>query len=220
MTTFEPLEHQKTPTAAFTQIRDAILNGSLPPGTQLREAHIANEMKISRSPIREALSRLEEEGLVEKVAFRGAFVASVSPTTIAEIGAIRVLVEPQVVVLALEGMGRSDWKILDQLIAKFAKATDRRNGAAQVETHLAFHRFFYERCGNRELFNMWSGWESKLRLFYILDHDAFPDPHDVLGVHGDLIEDFKSGDRERIRTAVTHHVHGAIGTEVDDKRTV
>jgi DNA-binding GntR family transcriptional regulator len=216
VTTFEPLEHQKTPTAAFTQIRDAILSGALPPGTQLREAHIANEMKISRSPIREALSRLEEEGLVEKIAFRGAFVASVSPDTIAEIGAIRVLIEPYAVDLALERLTAADWKQLEQMIAKFAKATERRNGAAQIEAHLAFHRFFYERCGNRELLSMWSGWESKLRLFYIIDHDAFPDPHDVVGVHGELVDTFRSGDAEKIKSAVVHHIHGAVGTEVND----
>jgi DNA-binding GntR family transcriptional regulator len=220
VTSFEPLEHQKTPTAAFTQIRDAILSGELPPGTQLREAHIASEMKISRSPIREALSRLEEEGLVEKIAFRGAFVASVSPTTIAEIGAIRVLVEPYAVDAALENFTASDWKMLEQVISKFAKASDRRSGAAQIEAHLAFHRFFYERCGNAQLLGMWSGWESKLKLFYIVDHDvSFPNPHDVVGVHGELVDVFRSGDVEKIKSAVIHHIHGAPGAEVDDKHT-
>ena len=83
MATFAPLKHQKAPTAVLGQIRQAILSGALPAGSQLREAHIASEMGISRSPVREALSRLEEEGLVEKVPFKGAFVASVSPATVA-----------------------------------------------------------------------------------------------------------------------------------------
>src|ERR1700755_86071 len=93
----DPLEHQKAPTAVLAQIRQAILSGDLPAGSQLREAHIAEEMGISRSPVREALSRLEEEGLVEKVPFKGAYVASVSPETIAEIAAIRTLIEPYAV---------------------------------------------------------------------------------------------------------------------------
>ena len=64
MATFAPLKHQKAPTVVLGQIRQAILSGALPAGSQLREAHIASEMGISRSPVREALSRLEEEGLV------------------------------------------------------------------------------------------------------------------------------------------------------------
>ncbi|WP_018599968.1 GntR family transcriptional regulator [Mycobacterium sp. 155] len=220
MTTFEPLQHQKTPSAAFIQIREAILTGALPPGTQLREAHIATEMKISRSPVREALSRLEEEGLVEKVAFRGAFVASVSPVTVAEIAQIRVLVEPYVVNLALAGLSASDWKILEGLVAKLDRATDQNNKAAQIETHLAFHRFFYERCGNAQLLALWMSWESKLKLFLILDHEAFADIHGVAAVHTELCEIFRSGDRDRILSAVAHHIHDAPGTEVSDGHAV
>jgi DNA-binding GntR family transcriptional regulator len=216
VTTFEPLEHQKAPTAAFTQIREAILTGALPPGTQLREAHIATEMKISRSPVREALSRLEEEGLVEKVAFRGAFVASVSPATIAEIAQIRVLVEPFAVDMALAQLATADWKTLEGLINKLSKAADRKNMANQIENHLAFHRFFYERCGNAQLLALWMSWESKLKLFLILDHEAFADVHGVVSVHTELIEVFRSGDRDRISSAVSHHIHGAPGTEVAD----
>lgn len=219
MVTFEPVEHQKAPAAVFNRIRDAILSGTLPSGTQLPAARIAEEMKISRSPVHEAISRLAEEGLVEKVAFRGAYVASVSPATIAEIASIRVLVEPHVIDLALARLKAGDWRVLEQVIAKLAKATDRRNGTGQIEEHLAFHRFFYERCGNQELLAMWVGWESKLQLFYVIDHDAFVDPRDVVAVHDDLVATFRSGDPERIRSAVIHHIHGAPGTEAYDTET-
>jgi DNA-binding GntR family transcriptional regulator len=213
--TFAPLEHQKAPTAVLQQIRHAILAGDLKPGSQLREAHIAEEMGISRSPVREALSRLEEEGLVEKVPFKGAFVASVSPTTIAEIAGIRTQVEPYAVALALPKMTDADWKALRRTLDQLNRATGRDVGS-EIERHLAFHRFFYERANNQTLLQMWRDWESKLRLFFIMDHEAFKSSRDVAGVHEELIEIIQAGDPDAIRVAFTHHVHGAPGVEAGD----
>ena len=67
-----------TPEGVYRVLRVAILDGSVPPCGQLRKTHIAADLGISRSPLREALTRLEEEGMVVKIPFRGAFVAQVS----------------------------------------------------------------------------------------------------------------------------------------------
>jgi DNA-binding GntR family transcriptional regulator len=214
--TFAPLEHQKAPTAVLAQIRQAILSGELKAGSQLREAHIAEEMGISRSPIREALSRLEEEGLVEKVAFKGAFVASVSPATIAEIAGIRTQLEPYAVSLTVPRLTDADWKSLQRILDQFQRAAAGHDQVVEIEKHLAFHRFFYEHSGNKTLLAMWQDWESKLRLFFIVDHEAFQNARDVAGVHEELMDIIKSGDHERIRDAFTHHVHDAPGTEAGD----
>jgi DNA-binding GntR family transcriptional regulator len=213
--TFTPLKHQKAPVAVLAQIRQAILSGTLPAGSQLREAHIAEEMGLSRSPIREALSRLEEEGLVEKVPFKGAFVASVSPESVAEVAALRALVEPYAVSAAIPTLKESDWKSLQRLIDQLDRAAGN-DPTTEIEKHLAFHRYFYERCGNAALLSIWRDWESKLKLFFILDHEAFQNSHDVAGVHQELLAVIKAGDQDEIRTAFAHHVHDAPGIEVGD----
>lgn len=213
MATFTPLAHQKAPTAVLAQIRRAILSGDLPAGSQLREAHIAEEMKISRSPVREALSRLEEEGLVVKVPFKGAYVASVSPESIAEIAAIRTIVEPYAVTQALPRLGDADWKQLRKLLKQLDSASGRDLVSA-IEKHLAFHRYFYEKSGNATLLALWQDWELKLRLFFIFDHEAFQSAQDVAGVHEELVTVIESGDHDRIREAFGHHVHFAPGIEV------
>jgi DNA-binding GntR family transcriptional regulator len=213
--TFTPLAHQKAPTAVVAQIRLAILSGELPAGSQLREAHIAEEMGISRSPVREALSRLEEEGLVEKVPFKGAYVASVSAETMAEIAAIRTLIEPYAVTQALPRLGDADWKQLRKLLDQLERASGRDLVSA-IEKHLAFHRYFYEKSGNATLLALWRDWELKLRLFFIFDHEAFQSAQDVAGVHKELIAVIETGDHDRIREAFGHHVHFAPGIEVGD----
>lgn len=214
MATFAPLEHQKAPTAVLQQIRQAILSGDLKAGAQLREAHIAEEMGISRSPVREALGRLEEEGLVEKVPFKGAFVASVSPTTIDEIAGIRTQVEPYAVTLALGRLTTADWKSLERTLKELGQSG--LDVATQIDKHLAFHRFFYERSGNGMLHSMWGDWEAKLRLFFIMDHEAFESSRDIAGTHEDLIEVIRAGDPDAIRKAFSHHVHNAPGSEAGD----
>ncbi|MFC9549969.1 GntR family transcriptional regulator [Rhodococcus sp. NPDC056960] len=213
MSVFVPLGHQKNATAAYLQIRAAILDGTLPTGSQLREAHIATDMGISRSPLREALSRLEEEGLVEKVAFKGAFVSAVPPETIAEIAAVRVVVEPYVIEQALPRLEPQHWQEVVDILTRLNQATADGDASAQIESHLAFHGYFYEKCGNNLLAGLWRTWESRLRLFFVADHSAFLDPRDVSGVHEELVEIIRRGDIDEIRTALRHHIHESPGVE-------
>jgi DNA-binding GntR family transcriptional regulator len=91
-----------------------------------------------------------------------------------------------------------------------------RDSAAEIEKHLAFHWFFYAHSGNQTLLAKWIDWEAKLRLFFIADHAAFENSRDVAGVHEELINVIRDGDADRIRTAFSHHVHNAPGTEAGD----
>jgi DNA-binding GntR family transcriptional regulator len=210
---FEPLKQQTTPIAVHERLRRAILDGELPSGTQLREAHIAAEFQISRSPIREALGRLVEEGLVERVAFRGHFVARVSSEKIAEIAQFRVLVEPWVVTQARTAVLTAHQSEFRSRIERLDRATKGRDEPGMIDAHLSLHGLFYELCGNELIRQQWSVWESQLRLFFVADHRAFDLPEDVAHAHDRLVELIQDGTDDQICEAVRHHVHGAPGTE-------
>src|SRR5580704_18148522 len=81
----------------FEALREAINSGDLAEGETLRQDQIARLFNVSRIPVREALTRLEEHGLVETQRYRGAVVTSLSPKEIAEIFEFRALLEPQVI---------------------------------------------------------------------------------------------------------------------------
>jgi DNA-binding GntR family transcriptional regulator len=213
---FQPLEQRTTPSAVYEEIRRAILDGQLTAGSQLREAHIARDMGISRSPLREALGRLEEEGLVEKVPFRGAFVAQVRPETVKEIATLRLLVEPYTIQTAAPRLLGENRPQLDQALAALRAAARSKVPAEIIEAHLSFHRLFYALSGNDLLLELWTGWESKLRLFLIADHQVFSDPEDLPRVHEELVEIIRGGDHAAIFEAVRHHVHVAPGVEASD----
>ena len=210
---FEPLRQQTTPAAVHERLRRAILNGQLPAGSQLREAHIAKDLGISRSPIREALSRLEEEGLVDRIAFRGSFVATVSPEKIAEIAQTRVLVEPWVVAQSRPAILDSHKAEFEARVTRLERATAGNDEPEMIDAHLSLHGLFYELCGNAVIAQMWSVWQSQLRLFFCADHRAFDSPEDVAHAHDHLVDLVLHGSDDDLADAVRHHVHAAPGEE-------
>lgn len=217
---FGPIDQRTTPESVHRVLRDAILNGTIPPGGQLREEHIANDMGISRSPLREALTKLEEEGLVVKVPFRGAFVAEVSAELLADIAAVRYHVEPFAAELAEEALRGSERKRLMETIRALHRATRANDIAASIDAHMQFHRLFYECSNNSVLLGLWNGWESKLRLFLTADHQSYSDLEEIATEHERLADMVLAGDMEEFRHELGHHIHSAPGASIEDQGSV
>jgi DNA-binding GntR family transcriptional regulator len=199
-----------TPDGVYRLLRTAILDGSVPPGGQLRETHIAADLGISRSPLREALTRLEEEGLVVKIPFRGSFVVEVSAREVAEIASIRILVEPYAAELSAPTLRGPERRRLKQTIEELYRATDTNDIPASIDAHLRFHRLFYEFSGNSALQSLWNGWETKLRLYLAVDHRTYSDLHDIAVEHEKLAELALQDDIDGFRQELTAQFHDAL----------
>jgi DNA-binding GntR family transcriptional regulator len=194
----------------YRVLRAAILDGRVTQGSQLREAHIAADLGISRSPLREALTRLEEEGLVVKLPFRGAFVAVVSDEDIAEIASIRLLVEPYAGDLALEALRGDGRSTLMEAVEALRAAADRSDIPASIDAHLQFHRFFYDLSGHGVLRGLWNGWETKLRMYLTVDHRTYNDLADLAAEHQRLADAALGGDMELFRRELAQHFQSAL----------
>lgn len=203
---FQPLRQQTTPEAAVVALREAILSGALQQGSPLREVRIAAEMGISRAPLREALRKLEEDGLVVKIPFRGSFVAEVSEDTINEIVSLRIRLEPYAVERALPALlGSEAWRLAEATEALERTVKDG-DVVASLETHLALHRLFYELAEHKWLLRLWDEWESQLRLFLGVDHSAFGHLDRIHQDHLRLDALIKAGDMEAITADLTEHI--------------
>ncbi|HCB02694.1 MAG TPA: GntR family transcriptional regulator [Nocardioides sp.] len=211
-----PLDQRTTPDGVHRVMREAILNGTFAPGAQLREAHLAADLGISRAPLREAFSRLEEEGLVERVAFRGAFVAQVSLQTIEEIAVLRYLVEPYAAEQTAARLGDEMPGMVQDRVQALRKAANRGDMATSIDAHLEFHRFFYEHSGNALLAEQWDDWETRLRLFLSVDHRSYDNLDELAAAHEHLAGLIEQGHMERFRTELAHHVHKAPGAALED----
>lgn len=212
------LERTTTPEGVYRILRGAILDGTFPPGGQLREREISTELGISRSPLREALTRLEEEGLVVRIPFRGAFVVEVGAEEVAEIASVRLLVEPYAGELALEALRGPGRSRLTQTLADLERATDSGDVPASIDAHLQLHRLFYELSGHGVLRDLWTGWETRLRLYLSVDHRSYSDLRDVAAEHERLVAVALEGDTDAFRQELARHFRSALkaGHQPDD----
>ncbi len=132
-------------------LREMILAGALPAGAKLGEAELATRLEVSRTPVREALSRLAAEGLVELVPNRGARVARWTPEDLEQIFELRLRLEPYAVALAVPRLSETDLADLDdlahrmQILGKPGRAQDL-DGI--VHLNRQFHRMLINRAAN------------------------------------------------------------------------
>jgi DNA-binding GntR family transcriptional regulator len=210
------LERTTTPEGVYRVLRAAILDGTVPPGGQLRERDIAEDLGVSRSPLREALSRLEEEGLIVKIPFRGAFVMEVSAQDVAEIASVRLLVEPYAGELALDALRGPERPRLSQTIEDFHRATEQNDLPASIDAHLQFHRLFYDLSGHGVLRGLWNGWETKLRLYLAVDHRSYSNLHDIADEHERLAAVALEGDMDVFRRELAQHFQSALRAGTED----
>jgi DNA-binding GntR family transcriptional regulator len=129
------------------EIRRAILDGSLPPGTRVRQEDLAAQLGVSREPVRKALAVLEQEGLVHNDAHSRAVIAPIDPSFLMEIYEFREIVEAYTAERAAQkGI---DAKALGEIIVEGRKAVQVGKVKDLIDLDLRFHDQLYLACGNR-----------------------------------------------------------------------
>ncbi len=135
----------------FNTLRDAILTGKLSPGERLMENHLAEQLGVSRTPIREALRMLEQEKLVELVPRKGAQVLDMSEKEIVDILEIRSVLEGLATSLACRKMTDEDLQQLREMEAKFEEKLWAKEYAAAADADESFHDIIFRAAGNERL---------------------------------------------------------------------
>lgn len=207
---FGPIIQCTTPTSVAHVLRDAILDGTLKPGSQLREIHLDTDLGVSRAPLREALAVLADEGLVEKIPYRGAFVAVASVDDVAEIASLRNCIEPYAIKLALPSLNGGARTKVTQALDNMRIGADANDPAATINAHTSFLRAFYELSGHKLLLGLRKSWETQLQLFFSADHQSFADLHEIVAEHARLLQIIDTGDLAAITVETERHVHGSV----------
>ncbi|NIJ10829.1 DNA-binding GntR family transcriptional regulator [Saccharomonospora amisosensis] len=151
----EPVHRESTASIIARQLRDAIMNGSLPPGTQLGETDLAARFEVSRGPLREAMQRLVSEGLLRSERHRGLFVIELEPGDVHDIYGARWAVERAAAIQVVRGneTSRIAARLADAVQA-MAQAEEEDDPAALAEADLTFHETLIEASGSRRLVRM------------------------------------------------------------------
>jgi DNA-binding GntR family transcriptional regulator len=140
-------------------IRGLIASGTLRAGDRLAEAYLSTLIGIGRSPIREALRELEQQGLVVSSPNRGCAVASLGDEDAEEIVVIRAWLEGLAARLAADRMARRDFARLEEFVDDLGRACQAQPPSMQaiVEADAAFHASIVSAAGNRRLSRIWEG---------------------------------------------------------------
>lgn len=195
----------QTPTHSATvykELRHRLVTGEIEPGTRLVELDLAADLGVSRTPIREALRRLESDGFVQRMPEGGIVASPMGPDDIGDIGLLRVEIEGVAAKLAVARATSRDWARLRALVDAFLEVDDTDEEGLNA-AHLAFHRAMYEIAFSPRLHGFLENY--LLPYLELSFNTGTTSPQHSHRQHLSLLRALSSGDAERAVTASRDH---------------
>ncbi len=190
----------------FNHLREAILSGELKPGERLMENQLAEKIGVSRTPIREAIRKLELEGLVEMVPRKGAQVASMSKKDIQNVLEVRAALEQLAVRLACRSMTQDMLIKLKEINAKFTEAVNVQNIQKLAEYDVEFHDVIFTIANNDKLTQIINNLRQHIyryRLLYLNDKVYLKT---IKQEHDDIVAALEKGDEALAEKLIVRHI--------------
>ncbi len=199
--------HVSLPETVYRELRTAILNGVFRPGQMLRQEELARSLGVSRAPLREALPRLEAEGIVVLHPRRGYAVVSLDPEEIVEIFELRMLVEERAAYLATLQRTEADVVRLGALVASMAaiEPSDPAQIARWSELNFQFHDSLYAASGRRHFRRVASSLRTVVEPYIRVEVGITGELREAQSEHEMLLEGFKAGDAKRVAQLTREH---------------
>ena len=168
----------------FNTLRQAILTGELKPGERLMEIHLANKLGVSRTPIREAIRKLELEGLVKMIPRRGAEVAQITEKSLQDVLEVRRNLDALCAELACERISNEEIAALEVACKEFEEATQTKDARIIAAADVALHDIIIKATNNNRLVQLVNNLAEQMyryRFEYIKDYS----------MHGRLVEEHR-----------------------------
>ena len=201
-----PVENLTLWQRVYDHLRVEILAGRLEPGAELAEVALAEQLGVSRGPIREAIGRLASEGLVTVRPRRGAVVRSLSKEEFLELYQVREALEMMAVRLAVPRLGAEDIVALEELIAAMASHAERGDVAEFFEANSAFHVRLFEASGNAKLYELYHQLLAQLGRYRIRSLSLRGNLQRSVAEHAAILRAAKRGDADRASHLMSEHI--------------
>lgn len=190
---------------AYSTLRAAIHSGRFRPGERMREADLATWLGISRTPVRDALKRLESDGLLVAAPRRGLIIAQLDQQQVSELYAVRDVLEGLAGRLAAQHATSAEIGAMRELIERQAR-TRRDDTAALARLNGLFHDVVYRAARNRYLIDVHDGFESSLALLPGTTYMAPERPVSALREHTRLVDAIERRDTEKAEAIARGHI--------------
>ena len=196
----------------FKTLRQGILTGELKPGERLMEIHLADRLGVSRTPIREAIRKLELEGLVTMIPRRGAEVAQISAQNLKDVLEVRQALDALGVELACERIKEEGLVQLKEACDHFAEMTKTKDATIITKADVALHDVIIRATGNERLQQMISNLSEQMyryRFEYIKDSSY----HElIIEEHKRIYESIAARNKEQAVKEIQEHINNQLNT--------
>lgn len=194
----------------FHTLREAILKGELKPGERLMELQLAAKLGVSRTPIREAIRMLEQEGLAVTIPRKGAEVAKMTEKDMEDVLRIREVLDELAVSIACELMTKEQLEQLADMMHRFEECTKTKDLKEMAEADVKFHDIIYEATDNPKLVTILNNLREQMyryRVEYLKDERNYPV---LMKEHSEIVEGLMMKDKVRVTNAMHEHVKNQV----------
>ncbi|MEU8797650.1 GntR family transcriptional regulator [Spirillospora sp. NPDC048819] len=206
----EPVPRKSTVEIVSDELRSAIMYGSLEPGAQLGEAELAGRLGISRGPLREAMQRLVQEGLLVSEPHRGLFVITLDEGDVEDVYLARLAIEREACQLIMERNRGEAVARLTEALEALVDAASERDRVAMSDADQAFHEVLVSSSGSPRLERMAHTLLVETRMCLNALQDTYPEPSELVEEHSRLVDAIGDGEEERLLTLIEEHMTDSI----------
>lgn len=206
----EKIEKIKSEDSVYGKLKAAIRKKYIRQGSQLVEVALAQQLGVSRTPVRSAIKRLESEGLVKSIPHRGAFVITPTQREIQETFLVRAQLEMMAIRLTVPSVTAEQIEELRELIRLELKVFDKNNLDEYSAVNDALHLKFAEFSGNRVLYSSIHELLDRTRIFLILYDPFYKIEYCPTKEHENIVDAIANHDAEKACQALQVHINSSI----------
>ncbi|MCQ2546105.1 MAG: GntR family transcriptional regulator [Clostridia bacterium] len=206
MLNFDIQNHKPLREMVYEELKMQILTGTIIPGTRMMEVELAEEMGVSRTPIREAIRKLEKEGLVTIEPRRGAYASMISTEDMVEILEVRQDLEGLAAFFAAERMQPAQLDELNEVSSNYNEAVTRGSMEDMIKYDTRFHRIIVDSCHNKILVQMIEQLQELVLRFRYIYYDNFKRAENMPEEHEAILKAIESKDANLAREAADVHI--------------
>lgn len=196
----------------FETLRKAIVSGDIKPGERLMEVSLADQMGVSRTPVREAIRRLEAEGLVTMIPRKGTHVSELSVKDIMDVLEVRAVLDKLATDLASKRIQSAQLKALESVHKQYISCVEKDNVEGAIKKDVEFHDIIYAASGNPRLVTVAASLREHIYRFRVMYMSGNLIAENVLNEHNEILQALREAQNNVASNLAEKHIRNQMET--------